>query len=305
MNAAPTVTVVIPVHNRAADLALCLEALARQSFPKPQMDIVVVDNGSTDGSADTARRGGARVCVETMRGAARARNRGVAESAGRLVAFIDSDCVAAPGWLEALVAPLLADEGIGFCVGAVEPYSVASALEQFIHQSGALNQEKFNQTTRFSFPFFMTANAAFRSAALEQAMLVDGSDGPFDPATSPAEDADLCWRVSWAGWGRQYVPEAVVRHKHRSTLRSFARQIFGYGAGTVHLFAKHRDRFDARAHVEWKRYYWTLRATARLLIKGLFLRRQEWDRQVYTLISYWSFAAGRLYGSMKNRVLFL
>ena len=54
MNAAPTVTVVVPVYNRAADLALCLEALARQTWPKQRMDVIVVDNGSSDGSGGRA-----------------------------------------------------------------------------------------------------------------------------------------------------------------------------------------------------------------------------------------------------------
>ncbi|MCX7047959.1 MAG: glycosyltransferase [Candidatus Sumerlaeota bacterium] len=307
MNGAPTVTVVVPVFNRAAELALCLEALARQSWPGTQMELIVVDNGSSDGSAEAARRGGARVFIEPRRGAPYARNRGIAESAGEWVAFIDSDCVADSGWLEALIAPLLADGKIGYCGGAVTPYSLESPLEQFIHRSEILNQEKFSRRTRFSLPFFMTANAAFRREALLQAASAagGGGQGPFDPAMAPAEDADLCWRISDAGWESRYVPEAIVRHKHRSTLGSFARQVFGYGAGTVHLFRKHRQRFDARAHIEWRRYELTLRATARLMIKGWFLRGGEREWLMYSLVSHWAFAAGRLYGSLKNRTLFL
>ena len=306
MNGAPKVSVIIPVHNRAQDLAECLDSLARQTYPKDKFEVIVVDNDSTDASAQTAHERGATVVAEPRRGAAHARNRGVAyarnrsvaQSGGALVAFTDSDCVAAADWLEKLAEPFTSDETLGFCGGAVEPYSLDTPLQRYIADRGIMSQERFCQKERFSFPFFMTANAMFTRRALEAA-------GPFDEAVAPGEDADLCWRAAWAGYRWQYIPQAVVRHKHRPSLAAFARQVRGYGVGSVNLFKKHRERFDCRWYLDQKHYGRMLRAAGRLALKGCFRPQEERLWMLYDVISYWSYALGRVLGSLRNRVLFL
>ena len=112
MMARPFVSVVVPHLNQPGPLAACLEALARQSYPREAFEVIVADNGSEASPADiVARLEGARLVVEPSPGPGPARNRGVAESRGEILAFVDSDCVADRGWLEAAARRLGEPDG--------------------------------------------------------------------------------------------------------------------------------------------------------------------------------------------------
>lgn len=97
----PTVSVVIPVKDDAAELRRCLIALAGQTHPADE--IVVVDNGSTDASAEVARDGGATVVRCERPGIAAAGSRGYDEAVGDLILRLDADCVPDPTWIAAVV----------------------------------------------------------------------------------------------------------------------------------------------------------------------------------------------------------
>jgi glycosyltransferase involved in cell wall biosynthesis len=101
---APAVTVVVPTRGRAAYLEVTLDSLLRQRTRTPH-EILVVDDGATDGTRDVAARAGVR-CLshERPRGLNAARNTGIRESRSPLIAFVDDDVEAPPGWLDALVA---------------------------------------------------------------------------------------------------------------------------------------------------------------------------------------------------------
>ncbi len=101
----PLVSVVIPTFNDREHLAACLESVLRQDCPSCTMEILVVDDGSTDGTAAMVRQRfpGVRVLERSNEGAELARNAGVDAARGELIAFIDSDCVAMPGWLQTLI----------------------------------------------------------------------------------------------------------------------------------------------------------------------------------------------------------
>jgi glycosyltransferase involved in cell wall biosynthesis len=101
---APAVTVVVPTRGRAAYLEVTLDSLLRQRTRTPH-EILVVDDGATDGTRDVAARAGVR-CLshDRPRSLNAARNTGIRESRSPLVAFVDDDVEAPPGWLDALVA---------------------------------------------------------------------------------------------------------------------------------------------------------------------------------------------------------
>ena len=93
-------SVVIPAHNEAANVEAAVRALHAQTVPPGDVEIIVVDNASTDTTADRARLAGAdRVVSEPHQGTNIARQRGFTESTGAIVAFLDADCVPPPGWL--------------------------------------------------------------------------------------------------------------------------------------------------------------------------------------------------------------
>src|SRR5712692_138585 len=116
----PRISVVVPAFQASASIERCLAALARQTLPAEQYEVIVVDDGSTDDTASRASRCGARlVRLPRNLGPAQARNAGLAVDQGEIVVFTDSDCEATPGFLAALTAPLR-DAGIAATKGAYE-----------------------------------------------------------------------------------------------------------------------------------------------------------------------------------------
>ncbi|MHB8464501.1 MAG: glycosyltransferase family 2 protein [Acidimicrobiales bacterium] len=202
------VSVIIPVRDRHDLLVACLDGLGAQTYQA--FEVVVVDDGSTDGSAEAA---GAHECgahtvrvvrLGRARGAVAARVAGVAAAAGEILAFTDSDCVPAPSWLERLVAAV--DAGADVVQGRTEPTRPPRPLERTVwgvHDDG----------------LFATCNVAYRRSAYDRA-------GGFDVGASDrlgyrfggraqglgfGEDTILGWRVRRTGTAR-FEPDAVVRH---------------------------------------------------------------------------------------------
>lgn len=234
-----SVSVVVPVLDAARTLSSCLTALERLD-PAPA-EIVLVDNGSTDGSLGLLRefggtRGGARARVmqEARRGAAAARNAGIRAAGTDLIAFTDADCAPDPAWLSHLAAPF-ADEAVGAAAGRVEAARAASTLEL----CGALytlqTPDRPARHRRWT-PWrggFATANLAVR-----RNLLIDL--GGFDEGlTISGEDHDLCARLYGLGVEIAYVPEARVFHHHRTTVAGMLRQAFGFGRGHACLLRRH------------------------------------------------------------------
>lgn len=236
----PSVSIVVPVYQGAGHIRDCLESLMALDYPGDLLEIIVVDNGSTDGTPDLVRAFPVQLLFETERGAGRARNLGIARARHDVVAFTDSDCVVRPDWLKKLVAPF-ADERVGGCGGKLVPAPPRNVVEAYGIAKDILSQERAFKREILSPPFFITANAAYRRRVLDE---VGGFDHDF---TVSGEDADLAWRVRWRWHHLRYVPEAVVEHRHRSNLRGMLRQIRGYGEGTSWLFWKHHRRLGQRA----------------------------------------------------------
>src|SRR5215470_11479521 len=99
----PSVSVVVPVRNGERTIEACLTSILRSDYPEALREVVVVDNASTDRTADIVRRYPVKHVHEPVRGRSHARNRGIQSSAGHIVAFTDADCVVAGSWLRELV----------------------------------------------------------------------------------------------------------------------------------------------------------------------------------------------------------
>src|SRR3954447_4975838 len=216
----PTVAVVIPVRDGAGEIADCVEAVLAQTA-RPD-ELVVVDNGSSDGTAAVAAAAGAAVAHEPRPGSYAARNTGVAATTADIVVFTDADCLPEPHWLEELVTAF-DDPDIGVGGGPVNPVQAASAAERWALERGVLDQ-----ATAFRHPFmpyFATANAAYRRSVLVAV-------GGFDAQLASGGDVDACWRVqAMTDYRLRFVPGAVVRHRHRVRVRPLLRQQLRYARG--------------------------------------------------------------------------
>ncbi|MGH2683857.1 MAG: glycosyltransferase family 2 protein [Actinomycetota bacterium] len=202
----PRVSVIVPVRDRRALLRRCLDALAAQTFT--DVEVIVVDDGSTDGSGEEAIAHAAgrpaRVVATPGIGAVAARLRGVEVASGEILAFTDSDCRPVPGWIEAGVREI--DEGADVVQGLTRPDGPVRPLERTLaspHDDG----------------LFPTCNVFYRRSAYDAAGGFDPGAGDwlgFRPgsrlrALGFGEDTLLGWRVRRAGKAA-FAPDAIVEH---------------------------------------------------------------------------------------------
>jgi len=269
---AGSVTVVVPVRDRAALLGRCLAAAG-----VPGADVLVVDDGSRDPvavAAVCAAHGARLVRREASGGPAAARNTALAHVDTPLIAFLDSDCVPRPGWIEALIGHF-ADP----LVGAVAPRVSGAAGAEHGRERGAAHpptgrlahpfpdRERMRQRTGESdrAPARVGAVARFaaarspldlgarparvapggRVAYVPTAALVlrlEALGDGFDPALRYGEDVDLVWRLHDAGWRVRYDPAAVVDHAEPARLPELLARRFHYGTSAAPLAARHPGR---------------------------------------------------------------
>lgn len=206
----PAVAVVVPVHNGEGTIRTCLEALLEQDWPQDALELIVVDNRSTDRTCEVIAQFPVRLVEERdLQSSYAARNRGVAASRSALLAFTDADCVPDPGWVRALVSAL-EPAAVGIAAGPIEPWRSDRLVERYQAVRALRADRAFRHPV---LPFAQTANAACPRVVFDAV-------GGFDAACRFGGDLDFCWRVQRrTGLRLAYEPAAVVRHRHRTTWR--------------------------------------------------------------------------------------
>lgn len=225
-------SVIVPARNAAASLPPLLRSLESQTLSRERFEVIVADNGSSDGTAAVAERLGATVVRDQVANRSRARNRGAEGAAGKLYAFTDADCVAHPEWLEELLAcapsaPLVAGEV------KLRTREQPNAVERF----EAL--WRFGQAAWVEQGWAATANLLVHADAF-------ATLGGFDETWRHiGEDVDFCFRARDAGYALTYCPGALVDHHGESELRPFLRRFFLHGYSANQAF--HRFGIGHRA----------------------------------------------------------
>lgn len=286
------VSVVVPVLNASRTLPHCLSALERLD-PAPD-EIVLVDNGSTDESWNLASRfvervgSRARLVAESQRGASAARNAGIREATGDIIAFTDADCSPASDWLSALTAPF-DDPDTGAVAGRVEAVSPSSTVELFQALYTLRSPSSPSRHDRWTprAGGFPTANLAVRR---EVATALEGFD---ENVGIYGEDYDFCARLYARGARLVYTPEALVLHHHRQEVGPMLRQAFGFGRGHAYLFRRHGRKLSwidgPRRTIVWNHApvsFWLDLASAdkkvlAILVAGSFLPALYWVVPLY------------------------
>lgn len=229
MNAAPRVSIVVPVYNGQRTIDDCVRSLLDLSASDPEFELIIVDNASTDGTAGLLARYGerARILYEARRGPSAARNRGLMNARGEIVAFTDADCVVHRDWLREIVRPL-EDPAVGIVGGTILAREPCNDIERF----GERIHDHRLAIEYYQPPYAITMNWASRRAVLE-------SVGPFDPDLLRGEDGDLAYRIVQAGYRITFAPGAVVYHSNERTLLGLAREGYAHGYHSVPVLRKH------------------------------------------------------------------
>jgi len=280
-------SVIIPCHNEEATLPAQLEALVAQEWDG-NWEVIVVDNRSTDRTAEVARSYGSdavpvRVVEATEKGGiAYARNSGVRETDARSVAFCDGDDVVFPGWTAAIGKAL---ENQPLVTGTLDGEQLNEPWLAKTRPMGASERlPLFGQV-----PFARGNNAAMHRALWEE---LDGYDEAFDGL----EDIEFSVRAAGAGYSPTLVPDARVAYRFRSGLRATWRQGIYYGRGRPWIAQNAASfgltgpgRFDGL-----KSWAWLVVRSPTLVTRA---GRHAW---VFTLAVRW----GVVLGAVKTRRLF-
>jgi hypothetical protein len=210
----PTVTVVIPTYDNAKLLRECLDAVRALTYPREQLEAIVVDNASEDGTADLLKKHYPNIThirLERNTGFAPACNLGAARGSGEYVAFLNDDALPEPGWIEALLSGLRAGGEATVCAAS----HIRSRDGQEVEFNGAsANLFGVGRPSPASTPPAEGDPLLFASGG---AMLIHRRTfldvGGFDPEFfAYFEDVDLGWRLWVMGHRVVYAPGAVVRH---------------------------------------------------------------------------------------------
>jgi len=220
---------VIPVRDRHGELARCLAGLARA--PR----VIVVDDASRDPAAIAriAAEAGARVLRRPVNGGpGAARNTGLAAADTPLVAFLDSDCVPSPGWLDVLL-PYFADPAVGAAAPRIVPHERGRTwLARYEGASSTLDMGAHASIVRpgSRVPYVPGAALVVRKAAAGTGFAEDMRVG---------EDVDFVWRLAAAGWTVRYEPAAAMPHQHRVRLGAWFARRKDYGTSAAVLELRH------------------------------------------------------------------
>jgi len=251
------VTVVVPVRDRADDLAACLAALGGE------VPVLVVDDGSVDAAPVrrlAAEHGAALLRRERPGGPAAARNAGWDACTTAYVAFVDSDCRPAPGWLAPLLAHLADPD-----VHAVAPRIIDAPGDGWLAAFEAARS-----------PLDLRDRAAgvrqgSRVPYVPAAALVVRRDCPlrFDESMPVGEDVDLVWRLAAGGGRVRYEPASRVAHRHRTRPVPLLHRRFDYGTSAAPLAARHPGRLPAVSLNAWSVAAWSLLLARRPVLAGV------------------------------------
>ncbi|MGK7932184.1 MAG: glycosyltransferase family 2 protein [Microcystaceae cyanobacterium] len=232
----PFVSVIIPIYNGEADIPDLIDCLRSQTYPNYLVEYLLVNNNSQDRTDELLQIAAKDLTAEginlqvlqqdKIQSSYAARNLGIHHAKGEILLFTDADCRPLPNWIEEFV-PFFEDVSVGIVVGELEALMGDSLLEKYAERCDMMSQH-FLLEHSFC-PYGQTANLAIRQEALQKS-------GLFRPHLTTGGDADICWRIQQkTAFKLTYAPKAIIRHRHRSTLKGLKSQWKRYGTSNRYL----------------------------------------------------------------------
>lgn len=260
----PDASVAIPTRNRADSLARTLSALqASELADGLRVDVIVVDNGSTDHTAEVVGRAAAEspfpihYHYEAAPGISHARNRALAVLEAPLVLFTDDDCLPATDWITRMLELFRAQPTLALVGGRVVLHNPLDSPAFTTHTE---THFEFAHGSDYLTHTLMGANMAARASALQSVGAFDTALGAGSRCNVAGEDFDMVYRLVQAGCHVAFDPAPVVAHDHGRRLKDDVARTLGQAhAGVGAVLAKHAYGDRKLIHCG----YWTMRQMAR------------------------------------------
>jgi len=238
-----SISVIVPFYNSEKYIARCIEALLEQEYPEEHYEIIFVNNNSADSSRDIIRRyTRVKLISEQKRGSYAARNSGLKEATGEIIAFTDSDCVPSRDWLKEIDSAMTSPETrilIGNCQLARESY-LLSIMEDYENEK---NNYVFTSGVKELY-YGYTRNMAVRKSLFEEMgpflERVRGSDTIFIRKYVDRYPIDTV----------RYCPSMQVSHLEIDSTYKYFRKLFTYGKSSI----KYSQVVDVRPLTNCERY---------------------------------------------------
>ncbi|WP_147263064.1 glycosyltransferase [Geodermatophilus sp. TF02-6] len=241
----PSVSVVVCAYDEERYLADCLDSLRAVDYPG--LEVIVCDDGSTDGTAEIAARYPFRLLPLDHGGLSAARNAGLAAASGEIVAYLDADARCDPDWPYHLALSM--EDGVAATGGPNFPVPGAGFQERVVSASPGGPVQVLVADDRAE--HVAGCNMAFRREIL-------AGLGGFDPAyTSAGDDVDVCWRLLDAGHEIGFAHAAQVWHHRRDTVARYLRQQRNYGRSERMVSGRHAERFNRLGQARWNGFLYS------------------------------------------------
>jgi GT2 family glycosyltransferase len=260
----PRISVIVCTYNGSRTLRECLQGLQKLNYP--DYEVIVVNDGSTDRSAEIAAEFDVRLISTENRGLSAARNTGMEAATGEIVVYIDDDAYPDPDWLGYLAMTFRRFDYAAVGGPNIAPAGDGMVAECVVNAPGGPVQVLLNDREAEHIP---GCNMAFRKECLKKI-------GGFNPEFRVAgDDVDVCWRILQQGWKIGFSPAALVWHHRRNSLSAYWRQQRGYGKAEALLERKWPEKYNGVGHIKWAgRLYG--RGLTRILFKPQRIYHGAW-----------------------------
>ncbi len=238
----PKISVIVCTHNGARTIGECLEGMARLEYP--DFEVIVVDDGSTDDTANILRQHTTVRLVTTEHvGLSAARNAGMRAATGEIVAYTDDDASPDMHWLTYLAVAFQRSNDVGVGGPNIPPMDGEFVAQAVAHSPGGPVHVLLSDREAEHIP---GCNMAFHKHALEA---VGGFDEQFKIA---GDDVDVCWKLQAMGGKLGFSPAAMVWHHRRNSVGAYWRQQLNYGRAEARLERKWPGKYSTMGHAMWE-----------------------------------------------------
>src|SRR5262245_43917682 len=238
----PKVSVIVCSYNGESTIGETLAALKKLEYPN--YEVIVIDDGSTDQTSAIAREYDVRLLIHTENnGLSVARNHGLNNATGEIIAYIDDDAYPDPFWLHYLVDCFQQMEYAGVGGPNLPPQDDGMIADCVANAPGGPVHVMLTDEIAEHIP---GCNMAFRR---ERLLAIGGFDPRFRVA---GDDVDICWRLQEQGWTLGFAPSAVVWHHRRNSFKSYFKQQRGYAKAEALLAEKWPAKYNGVGHLTWR-----------------------------------------------------